>query len=230
MLPRRFDGLRGVDPRRGRHVKASLGIQSPAVVNESPVDLSSFPSLVEFAGRAMRLVGDGEIERRCAVFRLSIRNAPQGLVGANTACRFPRCLRKAAISAASVVTGQASSCAETSAASSRDRPCAFDEHTTSVDIGSSQCRNHSRRACPTSAILGAANRKRALSAGCNASAILSAVNVSPVPHAITSLPRSCGLSLVKPATTDSIARCGVGDHVPWPLFPAGGRLAWSSLR
>ena len=74
-----------VEPRGRRHVETLVGAQPCVVVELLEVDLPGAvrPAAVEKrSGGAVRFVGDGQIERRCAVRRLSLGDPTEGVVGA----------------------------------------------------------------------------------------------------------------------------------------------------
>ena len=92
------------------------------------------------------------------------------------------------MAAGSATTSHTSASAPISWRSPRP-PAVLSEQTTVAAIGRVLCVSHSRRACDTKAMVGAANSTSPPS-GTKRSASRSAVKVLPVPQAITSLPRA----------------------------------------
>ena len=106
----------------------------------------------------------------------------------------------------SVVAGIGRSTADSSAVSLRaDEDTFVSEHTAHAVNAPSASAAQSSSVCLRSASEGTANRIRAVppSFSTNSRAIVSAVNVLPVPHAMTIVPRSCSS---KPAITALRAR------------------------
>ena len=75
-------GARSVDPRRGGHVQALSGEEAFAVVKLLEVDAPGTVRSAQRARRAVRLVGDRQIELRRAVVGLSLGHPPERVVGA----------------------------------------------------------------------------------------------------------------------------------------------------
>ena len=100
-------------------------------------------------------------------------------------------------------------------------PAPVSEHTTSasVPLAAAVCRSHSRRAA-TPARSMAPQTESCRPSGTSSSALRSEVKVLPVPHAMTSLPRS---AFSNPATTWSLASCCCGQG-----FRAGRSAASAS--
>ena len=76
---------RGVDPRGGGHVQALSRVQAFVVVELLEIDAASIvrsTDSTECSGRAVRLVGDGQIELRGSVVRLSLGDPSERVVGA----------------------------------------------------------------------------------------------------------------------------------------------------